>query len=303
MKRRQTIAAALASTAFATSAFALFTAPLFAAPLATAQARAASAFKAEVTGSGPAVILIPGLASSGEVWQGTVQHLCGPRQCHVLTLAGFAGQPAIEGELLPQVERQLADYIAANRLGKPVVIGHSLGGFVALRFATAHPEMVDKLVIVDSLPALGAIQMPTVTADQLRQMAAATRERMLAGDDATFVANQRRYAATLASKPEDVERIAGWGQRSDRRTVTGAMAELIATDLRSDLARVKAPTLVLGTWIAYKDYAPREATEQVYRTQYAKLPGVQVEMADSARHFIMYDDPAWMYDRIDRFLR
>ncbi|GGX82621.1 alpha/beta fold hydrolase [Massilia dura] len=278
---------------------AAFAAVLF----ATLPARAATAFNVEVSGSGPAVILIPGLASSGDVWQGTVEHLCGPRQCHVLTLAGFAGQAAIEGELLPQVERQLADYIAANKLGKPVVIGHSLGGFVAMKLAAGHPDKVGKLVIIDSLPALGATQVPSVTADQLRQMAAAARERMLSGDDATLAASQRKTVMSMATKPADVDRIVGWGQRSDRKAVAGAMYELLATDMRDDIARIQAPTLVLGTWIAYKDYAPRAAIEGVYRTQYAKLPGVQVEIADSARHFIMYDDPAWMYDRIDRFLK
>lgn len=277
-------------------------AAIAAAWFATLPAQAATAFKAEVSGAGPAVILIPGLASSGEVWQGTVKHLCGPRQCHVLTLAGFAGQDAIEGELLPQVERQLADYIATNGLGKPVVIGHSLGGFVAMKLAAEHPDMVGKLVIVDALPALGATQVPSVTGAQLKQMATVTRERMLSGDDASLAASQRKTVMSMASKPEDVDRIVGWGQRSDRKAVAGAMYELIANDLRDDIARIKAPTLVLGTWVAYKDYAPRAAIEGVYRTQYAKLSGVQVEMADSARHFIMYDDPAWMYDRIDRFL-
>lgn len=286
MKRYQPI--------FAVAAAALF---------ATLPAQAASAFKAEVTGSGPAVILIPGLASSGEVWHGTAQHLCGPRQCHVLTLAGFAGQPAIEGELLPQVQSQLAEYIATNKLGKPVLIGHSLGGFVAMKFAASHPDMVGKLVIVDSLPALGATQVPNITADQLKQMAGAMRERMLAGAETDYAASQRRTVMTMVSKPEDVDRIAGWGQRSDRKVVAGAMHDLMANDLRDDVARIQAPTLVLGTWVAYKDYAPREAIEQVYRTQYARLPGVRVEMAQSARHFIMYDDPAWMYDRIDQFLK
>jgi len=286
MKRYQPI--------FAVAAAALF---------ATLPAQAASAFKAEVTGSGPAVILIPGLASSGEVWHGTAQHLCGPRQCHVLTLAGFAGQPAIEGELLPQVESQLAEYIATNKLGKPVLIGHSLGGFVAMKFAASHPDMVGKLVIVDSLPALGATQVPNITADQLKQMAGVMRERMLASAETEYAASQRRTVMTMVSKPEDVDRIAGWGQRSDRKAVAGAMHDLMANDLRDDVARIQAPTLVLGAWVAYKDYAPRDAIEQVYRTQYARLPGVRVEMADSARHFIMYDDPAWMYDRIDQFLK
>ena len=266
-------------------------------------AHAATAFKTEVTGAGPAVILIPGLASSGDVWNGTREHLCGPRQCHVLTLAGFAGQPAIDGDLLPQVEEQLASYIQNNRLSKPVVIGHSLGGFVAMKFAADHPDMVGKLVIVDSLPALGATMNPAADAEGLRQMATMVRERMLASDAASYSANQRQTLATMVTKPEDIDRIAAWGATSDRKTVAGAMYDILATDLRSDVARIKAPTLVLGAWIAYQQYAPKDAIEGMYRAQYAKLPNVQVEMADKARHFIMVDDPVWMYDRIDRFLK
>ena len=86
------------------------------------QAAAPTAFTAEVTGQGRPLILIPGLASSGEVWQGTVARLCGPqakRQCHVLTLAGFAGAAPIAGDLLAQAEQQLADYIGTQKLGQP----------------------------------------------------------------------------------------------------------------------------------------------------------------------------------------
>ncbi|MTV56004.1 alpha/beta fold hydrolase [Massilia buxea] len=275
--------------------------------LAFGNAHAAPAFKADITGQGqgqgPAVILIPGLASSGDVWQGTVRHLCGPRQCHVLTLAGFAGQPPIDGPLLPQVERQLADYIDANGLGKPVIIGHSLGGFIGLKFAIGHPDKLSRLVVVDALPALGATQVPDVTPDQLRRMADGTRAAVLGQDEAAAEQSRRATIATMVAKPEDAERIAEWGRRSHRATVAGAMYELMSTDLRADVARVRTPTLVLGTWVAYKAFAPRAAIEQTYRSQYAKLPGVRIEMADTARHFIMADDPAWLYDRLDQFIQ
>jgi len=266
-------------------------------------AHAASAFKAQVTGRGQPVILIPGLATSGEVWNDTVRHLCGPRQCHVLTLAGFAGQPAIDGPLLPRVDRELSEYIAANKLDKPVIVGHSLGGFVGLQFAIHHPDQLSRLVVVDSLPALGAAQAPDATPEQLRGMAAGVRERMLGQDEAGRAQSRRLAVASMMTQPDDVERVIEWGKRSDATTVANAMAELLATDLRQDIARIQAPTLVLGTWIAYKQFAPREAIERNFAQQYARLPGVRVEMADTARHFIMYDDPAWMYDRIDRFLK
>ena len=269
------------------------------------QAAAPKAFTVEVTGQGRPLILIPGLASSGDVWQGTVARLCAPqaaRQCHVLTLAGFAGVAPIEGDLLAQAEQQLADYIGANKLGQPVIIGHSLGGFLALKMAIDHPARTGRLVIVDSLPALGATQLPSITPEQLQAMSQQMQSAMRAQDASSASASQRRTVTSMVSAPADVERIIGWGQRSDRETVIRAMCTLMASDLRQDVAKVQSPTLVLGTWIAYKDYAPRAAIEATFQQQYAQLPGVQIALADTARHFIMYDQPDWMHARIEQFL-
>ncbi len=269
------------------------------------QAAAPTAFTVDVTGQGRPLILIPGLASSGDVWQGTVARLCGPqtaRQCHVLNLAGFAGVAPIEGDLLAQAEQQLAGYIVAEKLGQPAIIGHSLGGFLALKMAIDHPAQTGKLLIVDSLPALGATQIPDATPQQLQAMSQQMQSAMRAQDAATAGASQRRTVAAMASAPADVERIIGWGQRSDRETVISAMGSLMASDLRQDVARITSPTLVLGTWIAYKDYAPRAAIEATFQQQYHQLPGVQIALADTARHFIMYDQPDWMYARIEQFL-
>ena len=283
--------------------FSLFTALLLA---GASQAAAPTAFTVEVTGQGSPVILIPGLASSGAVWQSTVARLCGPqagRQCHVLTLAGFAGVAPVDGDMLAQAEAQLAGYIAAQKLRQPAIIGHSLGGFLALKMAIDHPEHTGKLVIVDALPALGATQLPSITKEQLQAMSQQMQTAMRAQDAVTASASQRRSVAGMATAPADVERIIGWGQRSDKDTVINAMGTLMASDLRQDVARITSPTLVLGTWIAYKDFAPRAAIEQTFRSQYAQLPGARVEMADTARHFIMYDQPDWMFGRIEQFLR
>lgn len=282
------IAAALAATA---------------ALLLTCPANAADAFQVEVTGKGAPIVLIPGLASAGSVWDGTVKRYCGDHQCHVLTLAGFAGVPAIDGPLLATTEQQLSAYIAANKLGKPVVIGHSLGGFLGLKLAIDHPEQVGRLVVVDSLPAMAAAQVPSITGAQMQEMAAGMRTRMLAMDADAYQASQLQTLRTMIGKEDDVQRALAWGKQSDRTTVANAMAEMMGEDLRQDISRIKAPTLVLGSWIAYKNFGNQQQFAQMYAAQYRQLAGVQVEMADSARHFIMLDDPSWMYDRIDAFLK
>ncbi|RFP09663.1 MULTISPECIES: alpha/beta fold hydrolase [unclassified Duganella] len=289
------------ATIAASLALAYAAAPAVAA--GTAAASAHPAFKVEVTGKGEPVILIPGLASSGEVWNGTVAHYCGNRQCHVVTLAGFAGVPAIEGPLLPAVEQQLSDYITANKFDHPIVIGHSLGGFLGMKLAADHPDQVGRLVIVDTLPALAAIQMPSITGAQMKEMAANTRTRMESMDAESYRANQLKTLHVMITKQEDIDRAIGWGKQSDHATIINAMVEMMSEDLRPEVSRIKAPTLVLGAWIAYKDYGTKPMFEQLYKSQYQQLPNVKVELADNARHFIMYDDPAWMYDRIDNFLK
>lgn len=274
-----------------------------AAATSAAPASEAAAFKVTVTGHGDPVILIPGLSSSGAVWDDTVRRYCGPRQCHVLTLAGFAGVPAIDAPLLATAEQQLSAYIAARGLMQPVVIGHSLGGFLGLKLAADHPQQVGRLVVVDSLPAMAAVQVPSITPTQMQEMATGLRARMLSLDTAAYQASQVQTLRTMISDEDKVQRALAWGRQSDRTAVANAMAEMMGEDLRPDLARIKAPTLVLGSWIAYKDFGSKPQFEQLYRSQYQRLDGVQLAMADTARHFIMFDDPAWMYDRIDHFLK
>jgi pimeloyl-ACP methyl ester carboxylesterase len=283
----------IASTAFTCAALL---------PAAGVSAASHPAFNVKVTGSGAPVILIPGLASPGEVWDGTVQRFCARRQCHVLTLAGFAGTPAIEAPLLPAAEQQLSDYIAEHKMQKPVLIGHSMGAYLALKLAADHPAQVGRVVVVDMLPALAATQMPNMTQEQLEASAAQVRDRTLQADDASFATQQRHTVGTMVSAAADVERIVGWGRKSDRKAMATSMYQMLSHDLRPDLARVTAPTLVLAGWAAHKGMLPRSAIEGMYQAQYRLLPNVKFELTDTARHFIMYDDPEWMYARIEQFL-
>ena len=269
----------------------------------TTSAHAATPFEVRVTGAGPDVLLIPGLASSGAVWDDTVKQLCTTHRCHVFTLAGFAGVPAQPGPLLDNVDAALAAYIERQHLKAPVVIGHSLGGFVALRLAIAHPADVGRLVIVDALPALGAARMDSATPQQLHDFAPQMRAQLMAQDAAAYADGQAKQIATLVTAPADVTRVQAWGKASDRVAVIDAMSDMIGRDLRPQLSAVHVPTLVMGAWIAYKGVATMEQTRAVYERQYKTLAGVRIEMSPAGRHFIMLDDPAWFEATLAAFIR
>jgi len=95
----------------------------------------------------------------------------------VLTLAGFAGQPKIEIPLVPAVRDGLAEYIRQKHLRRPVVLGHSLGGSVAVALAEAQPNLSGPLVIVDSLPFFGGISNTDTTREMAAKQADAIRQR------------------------------------------------------------------------------------------------------------------------------
>lgn len=262
-------------------------------------------FQVKVTGHGQPMILIPGLSSSGETWDTTVDHYKDRFECHVLTVAGFAGVPRVPAPMLDRVRDGLAVYIREHRLAKPVIVGHSLGGFLALALASKYPDLPGKLVIVDSYPFLAAIMDPTATPEKARQMGAQMHQYM----DPQTQADYERYVKSgmgtraMVAKDSDFDRIVAWGLATDRTAVADAMGELVSADLRQDIAAIKGPTLVMGSWIGYKQYgATHETTLTNLRAQYAKLSGVEIQVSDTAHHFIMWDDPAWMFDAMDRFL-
>jgi pimeloyl-ACP methyl ester carboxylesterase len=259
-------------------------------------------FHVQVSGHGKPMILIPGLSSSGEVWNSTVDRFAKDYECHVLTLAGFAGQPAQANFSLAGVESDVSAYIAANKLGRPVVVGHSLGGFIALSLAAHHPDQVSALIIVDSLPAMGAAGNPTATSKDLADIANKMKAGMSAITNDERLKTSRSYVESMVTAPADLDRIDNWSKASDWPTVVTALSEMMGTDLRHEVKKISAPTIVLGTWVAFAQYGGEPAVKKTFDTQFAELNGVKIVLAPKARHFIMYDDPQWMFAQMDDFL-
>jgi pimeloyl-ACP methyl ester carboxylesterase len=260
---------------------------------------ATNLFAVEVSGKGPPMILIPGGMSSGDVWKGTVAHFADRYECHVLTLAGFAGQPPADvTPFLQSVREAIATYIREHRLERPVIVGHSLGGFVALSLATEHPDLVGKLVIVEGVPAPGATRNPDAPAEERKAMGERLADFYAKADEA----ERRRAVATMAESPAHVDLITSWGMASDPATVRKALTKIVMGDVRADLAKIQTPALVLASPAGDGTSTGREGVERLFRRQFAAMKAWQLEIAPRARHFIMYDEPAWMFEKMDAFL-
>lgn len=267
---------------------------------------APTTFTVKVSGHGEPMILIPGLACPGDVWDTAVVAFSSDYECHVLSLAGFGGTPAQAGEgpLLTLVRDELTRYIEEHHLAHPIIVGHSLGGFVALQFAVQNPTTPKALVIVDSLPFLFGVMQPNATLQDAERASSALLANMkgLTTESYSKMIRSGPNGSTMAKTDTDLDRIVTWGVASDPSTVAKAMREMYTTDLRESVVAIKAPTLVLGAWIGYAPYSSHEIATRLYSAQYEKLPNATIQISDTARHFIMFDDPEWLWQNMRTFL-
>ncbi|MNQ70805.1 Pimeloyl-[acyl-carrier protein] methyl ester esterase [compost metagenome] len=255
----------------------------------------------EVIGTGPDVILIPGFASSREVWRPLAQRLAATHRVHLVQLAGFAGEPWSHGDgafVQPAVDG-LARYAAT--LNKPAVIGHSMGGLAGLMLAQQHPEAVGRVMSVDSLPFFSAMFGPTATVEGARPFADQAAAAILSADVAGFRQQQEQTAVGMmkaeAARPAMVE----WSMASDRHAMASAIREVMTTDVRPGLAAMTTP--VWAVYAADADGgAPAAMADGLWGREYAALPGVKLLRVDDARHFIMMDQPERLGVLVDEFL-
>ena len=241
------------------------------------------AFSVEVKGHGRPVIFIPGLGCPGEVWNETVAHLGDDYETHVLTLAGFAGNEAIAEPLSAAVRRDLTRYIRSRRLRDPIVVGHSMGGFIAYWIASYHPELVGPVIVVDAGPALSG------DLDEAK----ALRSRWRDASDEEFSGGMRAAFTQMTSVPKKMEAVIAAVTRSDRRAIGDAIFEMVTTDLTEHVKEITAPVLVIAADGGYQSRI---------RAQIETIPDHEMIVLPHTRHFVMYDDPERFYRVIDKFL-
>jgi pimeloyl-ACP methyl ester carboxylesterase len=252
----------------------------------------AGALHVEQSGTGPAVIFIPGLASGSWAWADTARRLDQDHTTYLLTLPGFDGRAPVAGTTLDTLVADLAKLIESKQIARPVLVGHSLGGTLSLKFAAGHSALIAGVVAVDGLPVFPGTEGQTGDRSKLgegmrAQLGGMTREQ--------FVASQQGYMRQIGSiDPAIADQLAAKSSRSDIGATADLAAQTIALDLRPRLGDIKVPVVEISPFNA-PDFAQMGVDEErktgYYRMLLTGVAQLEVVSISPARHFVMFDQP------------
>jgi len=252
-------------------------------------------------GAGPAVVLLHGLFVDHSSWSDVTKHLRDEFRLIAPDLPGFGESEKPPASRFPYgvdaFAEAIADMYAGLALGRAAVVGHALGGAVALTLAARHPELVERLVLIDTLCYDAPLDlhrrialMPFIGSLVFKQLLgraafrAYVRDAMYAGSDR--VPNQRiEHYYELFNSP------AARGS---------ALATLRSTvDTRSIVAhttRIQTPTLVV--WGRRDKLYPAGLGQRLAR----EIRGAGFEVLDGG-HAVHEERPDRVAEILSQFLR
>ncbi|MFY9153177.1 MAG: alpha/beta fold hydrolase [Prolixibacteraceae bacterium] len=105
-----------------------------------------------VEGTGKPLIIVHGLYGSSDNWLTVAKKLSAGYQVFTIDQRNHGHSPNSDEHSYEAMKNDLAEFFELHKIGKAIVIGHSMGGKVAMSFAADYPEHVEKLVVVDIAP-------------------------------------------------------------------------------------------------------------------------------------------------------
>lgn len=253
-------------------------------------------FEVKKSGQGKqSIIFIPGFASSGQVWDETKAIFEKNYTCYTLTMAGFAGaKPQADQTTFKAWEEAITNYIRDNKIEKPIIIGHSMGGGLALAIAADYPQLIQKIVVVDALPCLSALMNPSFKSKPNNDCSE-TVKQITSMNDEQFKQMQKMTIPRLLADTMKQDLVVSWSVQSDRKTFAEMFCDFSNTDLRETIKNIKCPSLILLE-------ANFKSIQTSIEEQYKNLKTAKLQYADKGLHFIMYDDKEWYFTQLNNFL-
>ena len=250
----------------------------------------------EKVGEGQAILFLPGFTNPGSVWDETIKNLDGKFESHSISYAGFNGNNPIEMPWYSTIKKELITYILDAQLENINIVGHSMGGTLAMDIAAELPDKVNRVLVVDGLPCMREVMMPGVSADQL-QYDSPYNNQMLNMSDEAFKQNARMMSKFMTAREDKVNTLVDWILEADRKTYVHGYTDLLKLDLRESLSSIDADLLVLAA-----PFPDKNTVLATLENQFSNVENKVFVIAEESKHFIMFDQEKWFFEQVNTFL-
>jgi esterase len=248
----------------------------------------------EFGAGGPPVLVLHGLLGSARNWTSIAKQLAAAHQVLTVDLRNHGRSPWAETMSFDEMAGDVAALIKRHELGSTALIGHSLGGKVAMRLALTRPELVARLVVVDVAPVayahsfgpfLEAMAAVDLSAVQRRTDAERQLERTL---DDPVICN---FLLQNLVKTGD-----GFAWRVNLEALAANMPELLGFPALDGATAYRGSTLfIAGSRSRYIKDEHRPLIERLF-------PAAELVTIAGAGHWVQAERPAEFLTELQRFL-
>ncbi|CAO3430112.1 alpha/beta fold hydrolase [Azospirillum doebereinerae] len=246
----------------------------------------------EANGGTPLLVL-HGLFGSARNWQTLARRFAESRRVYALDLRNHGGAPWADSMTYEAMADDVLRFLDDRGFARAAVIGHSMGGKVAMTLALKHPDRVERLVVVDIAPtAYTHTHAPFVAAMKAADLEGRTRRPEIESQLVEAVPEAPLRSFLMQNLVLEEGKFA-W--RINLDAIGGAMADLIGYPDLGD-ARYDGPTLFIGG--TKSDYILPEHHDLIRR----RFPKAEISMIEGAGHWLHAERPEEFAGLIERFV-
>ncbi|MDQ2999029.1 MAG: alpha/beta hydrolase [Chloroflexota bacterium] len=233
---------------------------------------------------GPTVVLLHGWSAFKELWWSTLLALAPHAHAYAPDMPGHGDSPLLGSTSMLQIAERIERFCAIRGDAQIVLVGHSMGGNIALELALARPDLVERLVLVDA--AVQPAEMPMYTRSYLDQTFgwAVLRTSMVAARQISLVGRYVPHEHQGGVVLPALRRVT-YMARNDADAMRVLLDRLFENPIGPRLADLRVPTLVISG--EFDPLVPPPLSERVA----AAIPGAQYAVIHRAAHNPMDERP------------
>ncbi len=223
------------------------------------------------------MVFIHGLGSSAKVWDGLVPYLSGTFKVAVFELAGHGQTQPIADPTIDKEVARLEAFIKEQGFAYPTLVGHGLGGMIALQYSLAHPVDVHRLIMMDSAP------MQLASTQQKKDVA----EKLLNNYD-RFVAG--RYSV-MSPDADITDQVMDTALKTDSATFVSLLMNSFDFDVTDQLRILTVPMLIIGSELLFPH--PDNTRAILEQIGFGNARSISFKRLGQTGHFMMLERPVY----------